>query len=88
MPGDRFLPPQLRLSARLHAEEGTFQRRIFSARELTDLEKEGTSPEAEPGKLGASVHPVPLPKCSRPGRKPLLAEVRKLLTHLPRLPLP
>lgn len=88
MPGDRFLPAQLRLSAWLRAEEGTFQRSIFSPGSLTDLEREGTSPEAELGKRRASIHPVPLPKRSWPGRKPLLAEVSKLLARLPRLPLP
>lgn len=67
MPEDCFLPAELRvrLSARLSAREGTFQGSIFSAGELTDAEKEGTSPEDKLGKCRASVHPIPLPKHSQ-----------------------
>lgn len=85
MPGGCFLPAQTSLFAWLCAEEGMFQSSIFSAGELTALESEGTSPEAKLGRHRASIHPVPLPKCSQLGRKPLLAEVSKLLTLLPRL---
>lgn len=76
MPEDWFLPAELRvsLSAQLSAQECMFQGSIFSAGELTDPEREGTSPEDKLGKCRASVHPIPLPKHSKLERSHLLQQ--------------
>lgn len=56
-----LLPARPKPSAPVRAEECTFHRSIFSAGELTDLEREGAFPEATLGKCGAPVHPKALP---------------------------